>query len=221
MSELVEYSKANNVENSSSEYLCSDELIKEFKNLNINKGTGAGGKNTNANGKRFEYITDIQSKLFENKYKKKILGKGKYSYYLYKNINNNKIIYLSQNGLKLYVKKMFNIEIFRKPDEAYIIEKNGKYIMKILEKKNQNVEGSVETKIHACYFLRREYEIIMGKNFSIEYAFCLNKFFKDKINSNKKKYTILKQMLDEYNITIFFGEDDDYFDKIYKWINNF
>ena len=62
---------------------------------------------------------------------------------------------------------------------------------------------------------------MMGENFSIEYAFCLSKYLGNKINSNTKKYKILKQILQESNINIFFGEDNDYYDKIYTWINNF
>jgi hypothetical protein len=215
------------------------EIIEEFNNLKIieenddlkitkknddlikNKGTGAGGKNTNKNGKSFENITDIETKLIENKYEKKKIDKTKYGYYLYKNIDNNKIIYVSQNGLKLYIKEKFNIELFRNPDEAYIIEKNGKYIIKILEKKAQNVEGSVETKLWSGPALKREYEIIMGNNFVIEYAFCVSKFLQEKIISDDKKYKVLKQILDESNINIFYGEDSNYFDKIYEWINNF
>jgi hypothetical protein len=215
------------------------EIIEEFNNLKIieenddlkitkknddlikNKGTGAGGKNTNKNGKSFENITDIETKLIENKYEKKKIDKTKYGYYLYKNIDNNKIIYVSQNGLKLYIKEKFNIELFRNPDEAYIIEKNGKYIIKILEKKAQNVEGSVETKLWSGPALKREYEIIMGNNFVIEYAFCVSKFLQEKIISDDKKYKVLKQILDESNINIFYGEDCNYFDKIYEWINNF
>ena len=154
-----------------------DELIEKFQTLHINKGTGAGGKNTNVNGKSFEELTNIENKLFENNYEKKVLQKSKYGYYLF----NNKIIYLSQNGLKLYFKKEFNIDLFRCPDEAYIIEKDGKYIVKILEKKAQYVEGSVETKLWSGPSLKREYEIIMGEKFSIEYAFCLSNFLKERI----------------------------------------
>ena len=206
------------------------EIIEELNNLKIieenndlikNKGSGAGGKNTNKNGKSFENITDIETKLIDNKYEKKNIDKTKYGYYLYKNIDNNKIIYVSQNGLKIYIKQKFDIELFRNPDEAYIIEKNGKYIIKILEKKAQNVEGSVETKLWSGPALKREYEIIMGNNFVIEYSFCISKFLQEKIISNDKKYKVLKQILDESNINIFFGEDSNYFDKIYEWINNF
>ena len=106
------------------------EIIEELNNLKIieenndlikNKGSGAGGKNTNKNGKSFENITDIETKLIDNKYEKKNIDKTKYGYYLYKNIDNNKIIYVSQNGLKIYIKQKFDIELFRNPDEAYII----------------------------------------------------------------------------------------------------
>jgi len=236
MSKIINFifGQASSIKNLQSEF--SGELIEIFekiifndKKLNnenkisvkVNKGAGAGGKNTNVNGKRFEQITDIESKLFENKFEKKILEKNKYGYYLYKNTNNNKIIYLSQNGLKLYFKKNFNIKLFRCPDEAYIIEKDGKYTVKILEKKSQSVEGSVETKLWSGPSLKREYEIIMGEKFSIEYAFCVSNFLKEKINSNNQKYKILKQIFNESNINIFFGDDDNYFDKIYEWINNF
>ena len=36
----------------------------------------------------------------------------------------------------------------------------------------------------------------------------------------KYKYKILKQILDESKINIFYGESNDYFEKIYNWINN-
>ena len=198
------------------------ELIELFENLKItNKGTCAGGSKTNLNGKSFEKITDIENKLYENAYEKVNMDKSKYGYYLYKNINNSKIIYVSQNGLKLYIKKYFNIDLFRYPDEAYIIEKDGKYIIKILEKKAQYVEGSVETKLWSGHSLKREYEIVLGENFRVEYAFCLSKFLQDKFNSDSKKYTTLNKILNESNILVFYGQDDDYFEKIYQWINNF
>lgn len=34
------------------------------------------------------------------------------------------------------------------------------------------------------------------------------------------KYNILKKILDENNINILYGDDDDYFLKINHWINN-
>jgi len=183
----------------------------------------AGGANTNLYGKAFEAKTDNYARLLESGYKTNNFSKKskKNADYLSSNMEDKTIIFTSQNGLKLYMKNKYDIELFRNPDEAYIIEKNGKYIIKILEKKAQNVEGSVETKLWSGPALKREYEIIMGNNFVIEYSFCISKFLQEKIISNDKKYKVLKQILDESNINIFFGEDSNYFDKIYEWINNF
>ena len=76
------------------------------------------------------------------------------------------------------MKNKYNIELFRCPDEAYIIEYyNGKKIIKILEKKEQNIEGSIETKLWSGPSLKREYELVLGNNFIIEYGFCVNDFF--------------------------------------------
>ena len=43
--------------------------------LIVNKGTGAGGANTNLNGKKFEDKTNNIPRLFENGYEKIILNK--------------------------------------------------------------------------------------------------------------------------------------------------
>ena len=109
--------------------------------LIVNKGTGAGGANTNLNGKKFEDKTNNIPRLFENGYEKIILNKKtKYGYYLTKTFEDKKIIFVSQSGLKDYIKHKYNIQLFRCPDEAYIIEYNTcKKVIKILEKKEQTV----------------------------------------------------------------------------------
>jgi len=81
----------------------------------------------------------------------------------------------------MYIQNIYNIELFRCPDEAFIIEyKTGKNVIKILEKKEQNVEGSVETKLWSGPSLKREYELVLGNNFEVYYGFCVNKFLKKK-----------------------------------------
>ena len=71
----------------------------------INKGTGAGGANTNLYGKKFEENTDNIPRLLENGYEKIILNKKtKYGYYLTKTFEDKKIIFASQSGLKDYIK---------------------------------------------------------------------------------------------------------------------
>ena len=120
------------------------------------------------------------------------------------------------------MKNKYNIELFRCPDEAYIIHNkiSNRYILNILEKKAQNVEGSVETKLWAGDGLKREYELVLGDNFIVNYSFCVSKFLKKKFLSNDNKYNILNKILEEKNIKVLYGEDNDYFEKLDEWINN-
>ena len=90
----------------------------------INKGTGAGGSNTNYYGKIFEEKTNNETRLLEqgfikNSFTKK--PKKTYDYFLSKSFEDKTIIFVLQNGLKMYMKNKYDIELFRCPDEAYII----------------------------------------------------------------------------------------------------
>ncbi len=216
--------------------MTSNKIIKKIEQLSLNdkkddildnkqikiknKGTGAGGSNTTLFGGKFEKDTSMFDNLIKSGFSETKINKTKYGFYLEKIISDKSIIYLTQGGLKLYLKKFFDIDIFRNPDEAYIIKTKKKNIIKILEKKEQNVEGSVETKLWSGPSLKREYEIVIGNNFVIEYAYCINDFLSNKINSNEKKYIILKQILDENKINILHANNSNYFDKLEEWINN-
>ena len=202
-----------------------------------NRGTGAGGAKTNHNGKKFEDKTDNEHKLLEHGYTKKYMKdiknedikhqdikKNRYTktdYCLIKEYDDKTITYVKQNAFVKYMSKKFNIELYRCPDEAYIIEyKNGrKVLVKVLEKKNQNVDGSVEIKLWAGPSLKREYEIETNKKFEVIYGFCLNKFLQNKYISNEKKYKTLNQILTENDIKVLFGDDENYFETLDKWIN--
>ena len=190
----------------------------------INKGTGAGGANTNLYGKKFEEKTNNQTRLLDAGYTKDsftIKPKKAYDYYLSKTLEDKTIIFVLQNGLKVYMKKKYNIDLFRCPDEAYIIEyNNGKKVIKILEKKEQNVEGSVETKLWSGPSLKREYELVLGNEFEIHYGFCVSEFLQKKMTSNDKKYTILNSIFNENNIAVLFGDDEKYFETFDNWLNN-
>jgi len=193
----------------------------------INRGTNAGGSNTNYYGKTFEEKTNNQVKLLENGYSvHSFTNHSKHSknpsdFYLTKTFEDRTITFVLQNGLKLYIEKKYNIKLWRFADEAYIIEFNsGKKIIKILEKKMQNVRGSVETKLWAGPSLKREYELALGENFEIHYGFCINSFLQKKITSCQKKYTTLNIILAENNISVLFGDDENYFEKLDEWINN-
>jgi hypothetical protein len=190
----------------------------------INRGRGAGGANTNYNGLKFEEKTSIEPYLDKYKYiKQNIKIKNRKGiYYEYKK-NDLNIIYFKKNGFKLYFEKEFNINTYRQPDEAYLLKYNNNYIVKILEKKNQNVEGSVEDKLKTGRFTKREYELMLNikddYKFTIEYIFCISKFLQEKLESNNIKYKNILKIMKEDNINILFGDEDDYQDKLFEWIN--
>jgi hypothetical protein len=184
--------------------------------LIINKGKGAGGANTTFYGKKFEDKTNNQERLIEMGYVKHL--KNGY-YYLEKTFEDKTVVFVLQDGLKKYLKNKYNIEIFRRPDEAYIIEyTNGEKVIRILEKKEQNKEGSVETKLWAGIGLKREYELVLGNEFKVVYGFCVSKFLQNKFVSSDKKFVILNQILRENDIDVLFGDDENYFATLDKWI---
>lgn len=189
-------------------------------NIKINKGTGGGGSNTNYHGKKFEERTNNEPRLLEKGYVKYSFSKKKYDYYLSETFEDKSIIFVLQSGLKIYMKNKYNIDLFRCPDEAYIIEyNNGRKIIKILEKKEQNMDGSVETKLWSGPSLKREYQLLLEPNFEVCYGFCVSDFLQKKINSNEKKYNILNKIFAENNISVLFGDNDDYFETFDKWLD--
>lgn len=189
-----------------------------------NRGMGAGGSNTTRNGFLFEEKTNIRPKLLEKGYSEYNLvrnPKKAHHYYLSKKIKNKTVIFVYKNGLKLYLNFKYNIDIFRFPDEAYIIEyESGEKTVIIIEKKNQNVDGSVETKLWSGPSLKREYEIVLN-DFTVHYVFVVNSYYKTKFTSDNTKFIILNTILNENDIVVFFGDDENYFDFFFIWFNNF
>jgi len=198
------------------------------------KNVGAGGMNTNVFGKRFEFKTNNKERLLTKGFIKKVFGNLNYLTNAYTNANTNanintnekirqnkNIVFVLQKGLKKYMMHKYNIELFRCPDEAYIIEDKvlNKTVVKILEKKEQRVEGSMETKLWSGPSLKREYELMLGKSFEVHYGFCVSTFLKKKLESDMPKYVILRQIWRENNIEVLFGDDEDYFEKLDEWIN--
>jgi len=46
------------------------------------------------------------------------------------------------------------------------------------------------------------------------------RFLKNKLISNEKKYKILNTILNETNIAVLFGDDENYFETFDTWFNN-
>ena len=188
----------------------------------VNKGTGAGGANTNKQGKFFESKTNNEPRLLEQGFQKVIINKtSKYGYYLEKIFEDKKIVFVSQSGLKTYMQHKHQLELFRCPDEAYIIEyHDGTAKIIVLEKKEQSVDGSVDTKLLAGIGFIEEYEEALEHKFTVKYGFCVSKFLQTKICSTEKKYIIFNKIMKKHEIPILFGDDENYFETLDSWITS-
>ena len=136
-------------------------------------------------------------------------------------MEQNKAIFMTKGGLNTYMMQKFGVKMFREPDEAYFVKAPYGGRLKILEKKNQNTDGSVEIKLLAGPGFLEEYRWIMGKinpNITVEYGFCVSSFLKEKILSDKPKWQALRDIDKKYGITVLFGDDEDYFEKLDAWI---
>jgi hypothetical protein len=188
--------------------------------MSRNKGTGAGGANTNKNGKAFEELTSNEPRLLANGFVKHIVPgkKGKFDYYLEKPTADGSIVYLTQGGMAAYFMWKFSIEMVRHPDEAYLIQRGDTYTLRVLEKKNQNVQGSVDTKLLAGPGMLEEYVMcIENPKFTVKYAFCLSAFLKAQYVSDAKKWKLMRAINARHGIEVLFGEDKDYYERLDAW----
>jgi hypothetical protein len=189
----------------------------------INRGTGAGGANTNVSGKSFERKTENESRLLLAGFVRKTIPNctAKYGFYLVKEISpTESITYLTQGGLKAYFVHFFKKEMCRCPDEAYLFKNGDTYTLKILEKKNQNTPGSVDTKLLAGPGFITEYEFLLGENFKVQYAFCLSSFLKNEYSADCVKSKALRHIFQKYGIAVLFGDDDDYYETLDAWLSS-
>ena len=195
---------------------------KHYGNLILNKNLYCSGKN-------FELKTNNEDRLEKKGFVRKTMNKTKHGYYYHKVMDDDReIIYLTQNGMRIFMKQEYGKDIFRYPDEAYLIRKVGddfgEVDVKILEKKSQNSAGSMETKLWSGPSLSREYELMLGGGFRVEYSFCLNHFLAMKLYSGVyngvtgNKYVYLLRILNENGIRVFMGDSSDYFEKLDHWI---
>lgn len=126
----------------------------------VNKGTNAGGSKTTFNGSNYEDLTRCDSEIiklgFEKNiefYNKDLKNSQESIYYEGDFLDGEKeeitIVILFQRSFKPYMKKYFEINTYYNPDEAYLIKIKNKFVLKILEKKSQNVNGSNDVKLRA------------------------------------------------------------------------
>lgn len=156
--------------------------------MNIrNKGTGAGGSNTNKSGLAYEKTTYLPSLI---------------------SIDSTKYIHLMKSKLKKHLINHINSECkhFLQPDECLIDICNKRII--IFEKKCQNRSGSVDEKIQSGPIKRDLYEY-QYPSYKIIYAYVLNDWFKQ-----EKYKKIISLLNDKYNIPVLWGDDNNYVNQV-------
>lgn len=191
-----------------------------------NRGTGAGGANTNANGLDYESLTDL-SDMFDKQCSLQNQTVKPKQLHHYKEITfqNYNIALISAHQSRFHkAMKELNFPMLldidrgikgpahgcKNPDEAYI-HLPTKTIF-IIEKKFQQCSGSVCEKIQAASFKRRHYQKLYPQ-FTIHYIFCLSEWFKTNCPAE------LIDLQEEQHIPIFFGNDEKYKDNIIDFIH--
>ena len=201
--------------------------VKTCKTGIVNRGTGAGGSQTNKNGKAYEEKTCFD-KFCSKEWKKIILDKNTiFGYYMEIKFPGFTIHKFSQGGIKKYFNHFTEFKtrgkLSRHHDEAFFIQfkdKSRKPILKILEKKHQHCAGSADTKILAAWGFIKYYKKKFLNKIEIEYAFSVNNWLKTQFKKYPYKWEIILENFEEDNIPIFYGEDDNYGELILKWITN-
>jgi len=198
-----------------------DKIIEDANNYveTTNRGTGAGGANTNANGLPFEEKVDLKTEYASCK-DNNSLNNGKI-------IQSKKVTFHnSDKEFEITSKTKFHPLMISKgerdlditvapgckePDEAYI-DTNGKNMF-IIEKKFQKGSGSVIEKIQSGDFKTEHYGELFP-NYKIYYIYTLCDYFKGDEQKSVLKY------LQKKNIPVFWGDDADYKSKIIEFILN-
>lgn len=150
----------------------------------INRGTGAGGANTNATGLDFEKLTNIGE--IENSIR---LQKANLHKYMLKTDSIQDDEYKSSKNLAHGCKQ---------PDDAYLFQDKKKLF--IIEKKYQGGSGSVSEKLQTAVFKKQFYQKVY-RTFNIYYIYMLSNYFKTSCPREL-------EFLEENNIPYYFQDDN-------------
>jgi len=176
---------------------------------NQNKGTGAGGSNTNKNGIPYERITELDDKIT-------IIKKNKYSDIVKFNGSEKSFTKTQQANFLKCMDDKINPTIkkahgCKRPDECYIDEECKNIF--IIEKKFQQRSGSVCEKIQTPGFKLWQYSRLFP-DYTIIYVYCLSDWF-------KKNCIAELEYLDFKEIPYFWGSSETYKNDIINFILNY
>lgn len=187
-----------------------ERAAKTEKEANIqNKGTGAGGSNTNKNGIPYEKITELDDKIT-------IIKKNKYSDIVKFNGSEKSFTKTQQANFLKCMDDKINPTIkkahgCKRPDECYIDEECKNIF--IIEKKFQQRSGSVCEKIQTPDFKLWQYSRTFP-DYTIIYVYCLSDWFKQNCIAEL-------EYLDFKKIPYFWGSSETYKNDIINFIINY
>tara|TARA_B100000941_G_C28507530_1_gene558342 strand:- start:2887 stop:3435 length:549 start_codon:yes stop_codon:yes gene_type:complete len=174
-----------------------------------NRGTGAGGSNTNKNGLSYESKTLLNSQF---EYIRQENGfdviRFKSSPIEFIKVNKTKLFKFMKNTMNTTINPAHGCQ---RPDECFI--NNEQKIVFIIEKKFQKVGGSVCEKIQTPDFKVWQYQRLFP-NYKIVYIYCLSSWFRQKCKS-ELEYLSFK------NIPVFWGDDEMYKEKLISFMTNY
>lgn len=208
--ELSKESTKNIFELTFKNLLNSSKEKKKLKRVMAkNKGTGAGGSNTNKNGLSYEEITDLTDKIT-------VVEEHKTSKTIKFNDTERVFAKTKQGGLFKCMKDKMNNDTpkahgCKNPDECYIDEESNNIF--IIEKKFQQCSGSVCEKIQTPDFKLWQYSRTFP-DYTIIYIYCLSNWFKENCKAEL-------DYLDFKNIPYFWGSSKTYKDDIINYILNY
>ena len=160
---------------------------------------GGIGGNTTKTGLIFEKNTDLKKALISNRNFE---------------LKNKGIFYNDKYIGFIFIKNTFYTDVLEKnninwksitkskilPDEGIFLKSKNKIL--IIEKKFQNVSGSVDEKLQTCDFKLKKYKKLCRSidNTTVEYVYVLNNWFK------KEKYSEVLKYIKEVGCDYYFNE---------------
>lgn len=178
----------------------------------MNRGHGAGGAGTNKNGLPYEAITDLTTHFTEVTTDKTDKTCKQMQFHQHPNLTYTYC--LQAQVLKMMQAKGYlDTEVAtahgcKRPDECILDDE--KNIIFIIEKKFQEVNGSVCEKIQTGAFKLYHYKRLFPKH-RVIYLYCLSDWFKTNCIAEL-------EYLKNENIPVFYGNDEDYKDKLIQFI---
>tara|TARA_Y100000590_G_scaffold308357_1_gene348148 strand:- start:101 stop:640 length:540 start_codon:yes stop_codon:yes gene_type:complete len=153
--------------------------------------THGGGDRTNFNGLNFEKRTNFITSINNNpNFKVEIEGKTTKIFFKNKYFGN----YIEQHEFYKFLESKsvdWKNTVSKKyiPDGVFINKVNKKIY--IIEKKFQEVSGSVDEKLQTCDFKKKIYQKLVNElkeSYIVEYIFLLNNFFEKRQYKDVKNY---------------------------------